>query len=95
MMRFKVSPDGGDSYELEATSRDVYVWEKTGRSRKMGQLGSLGEISMVALYELAHLAAKRQQLFIGSLEDFTSSVDLELLAEEAADPTNAGATPAT
>lgn len=94
MMRFKVTPDGGDPYEIEATSRDVYIWEKTGRDRRMVQLSS--DISMTALYELAHLAAKRKQLFTGPLDEFTSTVDLEMLAEdEEAVPTNAGRSPAT
>jgi hypothetical protein len=76
MITFKVTPDGGDPYELVATSRDVYVWEKKGKDRTFFSL--MKSMSMVSLYELCHVAAKRQQTFSGTLDEFVESHTLEI-----------------
>ncbi|OLL69839.1 hypothetical protein Ae168Ps1_6396c [Pseudonocardia sp. Ae168_Ps1] len=82
MFTFEVVPDGGESYELVAASRDVVVWERTGKGRSLQQLTE--NLRMSDLYEVAHLAARRQGRFDGSLEDFIGSVDLNL--DGAAEP---------
>lgn len=85
MIEFTVKPDGGDEYQVTATSRDVYVWEKITKSH-MGQLQ--GNVSMTAMYSLAHLASKRQQLYSGTLDEFTESCDLDFDDTTEPDPTS-------
>lgn len=89
MIEFHVSPDGGEPYEVTATSRDVYIWEKLGKGRTLAQLKD--NLQMADMYQLAHLASKRQQLFTGSLEEFTDTVDLDFEEEEDEGPTRPGA----
>lgn len=90
MIEFTVKPDTGDEFKVEATSRDVYVWEKITKSH-MGQLQD--NISMTAMYSLAHLAAKRQQLFNGSLDEFTQTCDLDFDDMPEPGPTRPEASP--
>jgi len=85
VLRFKVTPDEGEPYELTAGSRDVYAWEKTGRDRSITQFAD--GVSVVAGYEVAHLAAVRQGRYVGALADFVAGHELEVLAAERADPT--------
>lgn len=85
MFTFTVKPDGGDEYSATATSRDVVVWEKTGRNRSVGKLAE--SPAMGDLYALAHLASKRLGLFDGTFKEFEESVDLEFEEDEASDPT--------
>lgn len=76
MMTFEVTPDDGDTYRLEAGSRDVLTWEKAGKGRSFGQLGSGESMRMEHLYGLAYYAARRQGLFTGSLAEWEQSVEL-------------------
>ena len=89
MINFKVVPDDGDTYEVAVTSRDVYLWEKTNKDKRMGQLAQEGGQSMVDSYALAYLAAKRTGQFSGTLDEFSKTVDLSFAAEldEEPDPT--------
>lgn len=89
MITFTVAPESGDPYEVTATSRDVYVWEKTSKGRSMSQLRA--DVRIEDLYRLAHLASKRLQLFTGSLEEFTESCDLEFEEDQDEGPTQPGA----
>lgn len=90
MMEFTVKPDGDDPYKLEATSRDVFIWEKVTKN----SLGKLqGDISMTAMYQLAHIAAKRLQLFTGTLDEFVACCDLDFEQPANVDPTQPGASP--
>lgn len=75
MIDFKIQPDGKDEFEVKATSRDVYVWEKAGRGRSFQKLTA--DLHMTELYEVAHIAARRQQLFTGSLEEFATTCELK------------------
>lgn len=84
MFTFTVKPDNGDAFEATATSRDVVMWEKTGKGRSLSRLSE--DPHMSDLYSLAHIAVRRLGLFQGSLPDFETSVDLELEEAEAADP---------
>lgn len=85
MIDFTIKPDGGEAYEVTATTRDIYVWEKAGRDRTINKL--IGDVSMQAMYELAHVAARRQQLFTGALDEFVESCDLDFEQPEDVDPT--------
>jgi hypothetical protein len=78
---FKVTPDGGgDPYEVTADSRDVARWERTGKGRSMQRLRDT--MSFVDLYALAHVAAVRQGLFVGSLGEFEESVVFDIKAPD-------------
>lgn len=85
MIDFTIRPDDGEPYELKATTRDVYMWEKAGANRSVSKL--LGDVSMQAMYQLAHVAARRQQQFGGTLEEFVASNELDFSTAEAPDPT--------
>lgn len=90
MIEFTVKPDGGDEYQVTATSRDVYVWEKVSK----GSLAQLqGNVNMTAMYQIAHLASKRQQLYTGTLAEFTESCDLDFEDLPEPDPTQPEASP--
>lgn len=90
MIEVKITPDDGEPYRLDILSRDVLVWERTGKGRSFGTL--MDDISMVAVYHLAWIAARRLGHFSGDLKVFeeTCEVDMETDDEETAgepDPT--------
>lgn len=90
MIEFTVQPDGGEKYEVTATSRDIVVWEKRtasgkGGPRSFAQL--MSDLRMTDMYIIAHVASKRLGLFEGSQADFEQGVDLEFDIEEEPDPT--------
>ena len=84
MFIFTIRPDAGESYELKATSRDVYVWERAGRDRTLQSF--MENLSLEACYQVAHIAARRQGTFAGTLEDFAASHDLDFREEEDEEP---------
>ena len=90
MIRFKVKPEDGDPYEIEATSRDVFTWERTNRTGKV--FADLADRqSMVDMYHVAYVTARRLGLFTGTQADFESTCDLDEMEGNAenktADPT--------
>lgn len=87
MFTFSVQQDGvAEPYEVTAKSRDVVVWEKTGRGRYLGQIQE--KPSMTALAELAYIAARRAGRFTGTEAEFLAQCDVEPVDDqEAADPT--------
>jgi hypothetical protein len=86
MLDFKIRPDSGAPYEVTATTRDLYVWEKAGPKRSMNKL--LQDMSIVDLYQVAHVASRRRQLFEGSLEEFAQTCDMDFeVQKEEPDPT--------
>ncbi len=85
MFDFKVTPDGGEQFELTAGSRDVLQWEKT---TKGASFGSIAEgLRITDLYKIAWISAKRQNLFDGTLAEFEGGVGLEFEENEEPDPT--------
>lgn len=80
MLNFTVMPDGGETFEVEAMMRDVLKWEKGGKGRNLNQLKE--NPSMESLYAIAHIAARRQQLFTGSLDEFEETCDLDFEEEQ-------------
>lgn len=84
MIDFKVEPDGGEPFELKAGTRDALVWERTSKGNK-SFTDLLASMNMVDLYHLAHIAAKRQGLYAGSLKEFEESCELHF-DEEVDDP---------
>lgn len=88
MFLFKVTPDGGETFEVKASTRDVLMWEKTGRDRSL--TGLTEKLHVADMYEIAYLAAKRQGLFDGARAEFEASVELDFQEDQdAADPTSA------
>lgn len=86
MFTFKITPEAGDPYEVRANTRDVLVWEKSTRDRTMGQL--MQDMSLVDLYKIAHIAARREGLCEDTLSEFQASCDLTLEeGEEEPNPT--------
>jgi hypothetical protein len=87
MFTFTVKPDQGDSYQLNATARDVLAWERGGRDRTVSRL--MQNTRLTDAYIVAHAAAKRLGLFDGPLASFEESVDLVLgvEVEDEPDPT--------
>lgn len=91
MFTIRVTPDDGPAYEVPAGTRDVYMWEKTGKGRSVGQLQGEG-MSISALYELTHLAARRQHMTTESLDDFVKHNDIDPIEDDdEPDPTQSGA----
>lgn len=84
MFTFTVTPDDGEPYKLVAKHRDVLKWERAGK----GTLNGFRENpSLMAISEIAHIAARRQQMFTGTLQEFEDSVDLDFEGDEEPDPT--------
>lgn len=79
MLKVKVSPDGGEPFEVDVLSRDIIVWEKAGKDRSFSDF--LERMRMTDIYALAHAAAKRLGVFGDSLEDMESRCDVELVGE--------------
>jgi hypothetical protein len=75
MFDFVITPDGGESYELTADSRDVYMWERTTRGASIHKLKR--DLQMGDLYQIAHRAAKRQGRFEGTADQFVETHVLE------------------
>lgn len=95
MYEFTVKPDGAESYEVTATTRDVLRWEKSGQSKgkpTRNMQSMVDEPAIADLYEIAFYAAKRTGHFEGSLVDFENNVDLDIDREQvASDPTPSAA----
>lgn len=94
MITLTITPDNGEPYQVTATSRDVFAWEKTTKGNK-SFVDLINEPTMVDLYRVAHLACWRQGLFTGNQADFeatcevTGGVDDE--EDEEPDPTQSAA----
>lgn len=84
MYTFKISPDNGEPFEARATSRDIVMWEKTGKGRSITKLGE--DPQMTEMYVIAFYASRRLGLFGGTIQEFESSVDLDFDVEPP-DPT--------
>lgn len=78
MYDFKVRPDGGEEFEVKATTRDVLRWEKGGKPNSRSMTLMQEEQRLGDLYEIAFYAAKREGLFDGKLSDFETTCDLDL-----------------
>lgn len=87
--RFRVHPDGQESFEVTSTSRDLSKWERLGGNRSTGSVAQ--DMKMSHLEEIAHIASQRHGKFDGNLHAFRESCDIDFLAsddpEGDADPT--------
>lgn len=84
MMTFQITPDEGEPFRVVAGSRDVLAWEKAGKGRSFGQL-SPETLHMMDLYGLSYFAARRQGLFVGTQQEWESSVDLMPIGDDKED----------
>jgi hypothetical protein len=100
MIVVKVTPDDGEAYELTIAARDVLVWEKTSKGNP-SFLDFLEDMNLRDLYKMAHIAAWRQQLFAGTLDEFEKTCDVNAEMDHSAegeggegeDPTESGVSP--
>lgn len=91
MFSFRVTPDSGEAYDLEVTSRDIVFWEKIDRTHTVTRLEN--DPRMTDIYSVTHVAARRQGLFSGMLAEWETSVDLDTIPDpedKASDPTQPG-----
>lgn len=92
MIRLRVHPPAGtgEPFDVEITSRDVLIWEKTTHGASYAKL--IEARNMVDLYRLGHIAARRSGQYDGNLESFEAGCELEPLGDEedATDPTPPG-----
>lgn len=77
---FTVRPDGAEPFEIEGTTRDILAWERTTKGASIGQLENNPRVT--DLYKIAHLAAKRRQMFTGDLAEFMETCDLDVHDED-------------
>lgn len=77
MITIRVSPDDGEPYEVIAGSRQVMLWEQTGRNNTLARLNE--NPRMEDFYFIGHLSAVKSGKFTGSLDEFKNSVDLEMI----------------
>jgi len=72
---WRVTPDDGEPYIVNAGTRDVLAWENDKPGRSAQRLND--NFHVKDAYWLAHCAAKRQGLFSGTRQEFEASVELE------------------
>lgn len=72
---WRVTPDEGEPYIVNAGTRDVLAWEKFKPGNSAQRLQENFHVGDA--YWLAHHAAKRQGLFSGTRQEFEASVELE------------------
>jgi hypothetical protein len=85
VITFKLAPDAGEPYKVQATTRDILNWEKTTKGASFGQLAD--DMNIGAMYKIAYFAAKRTGHFTGTQQDFEASTDLEFDMDVEPDPT--------
>lgn len=69
MFTFVIKPDVGEPYEVTGDSRDISLWERTGRDRSLGNLERNMRISDIEA--IAHIAAQRHGISAGTLREFS------------------------
>ena len=83
MFTFKVTPDEGKEFEVNADSRDVLQWEKRNKGASLKRL--LENLAMEDLYKVAYIACRRKKLFDGTPAEFEDSMVLDFEVEEGYD----------
>ena len=79
--------EDGEEIDIRVEIRDVGFWERAGKGRSLARFQA--DVSITAVQEMAHLAARRQQLYTGTLTEF-QELDLTFDMEEEPDPTRQG-----
>lgn len=81
MFNLRLTPDDGETFDVEAGMRDVVMWEKTHRGRSLAALAGEG-LSATMIYELAYSACRRQQLLPRDLPESLFVERYEIEVEE-------------
>lgn len=95
-MTFTITPDDGEPYTIEATSRDVLKWEKSTKGASMHTFRD--NLMMAHMYKLAWVTATRLGRTTASLAEWETLVDVDVEdeSEDGAgelDPTRTGRGP--
>lgn len=94
MFDFRVTPDDGEPFNVEAQARDVLVWERKSNGKRVFS-DLLDRTSLTDMYSLAHVAARRLGLFDGDLATFERTCDVSGQPKPEPDPTQSAPTPET
>lgn len=88
MFKIKVKPDGGESFEVETTSRDIVRWEAGGNRQNPRSMSSLAEnLKMSDVTDLAWFAAERRGLTTLDSRQWRSQVDVDITSTKDEDAT--------
>lgn len=84
MFELRVTPDGGEAFDLSAGMRDVRMWEKTHKGRGMGMLREAEGVSATLLFEIAYSACRRQKLIPDGMteDEFTEMYEVDIETPE-------------
>lgn len=85
MITFHLKPEHGETFDLEGTSRDVLLWERTTKGAQLAKIET--DLKMSDLYKIAYFAMKRTRGFDGTQTEFEETYDLDFDMEEEPDPT--------
>ncbi len=89
MLRLKVMPDDGETFEVVATTRDIALWERTNKGASFA--GLQRDMHVTDVYKVAYNAVTRCGLWVGAPKDFEATCDLDVLkdddGDESVDPT--------
>lgn len=89
VQRFRITPEHGDPYEVDAGTRDLLVWEKTNKAGRT-QVDLAKGASIADLYGIAFQAAKRLELSDLTRAQFEETCEVEVVGEQdEPDPTRA------
>jgi hypothetical protein len=92
LYRIQIEDDDEVETAIDADTRDILHWERTGENRNASLLGT-GRFDLI--YSLAYTAAKRRGIFTGSLVDFENRyviVKAEEIISETGAPDEGGPT---
>lgn len=91
MFWFTLTGPDGDDQVVEADSRAVLEWEETSSSDETYVMLTARNVrSMRMYYRLAWIAAKRTEVFPGSLKDFKEQYQLDVHTSDPSKPVASG-----
>ncbi|QWF81135.1 hypothetical protein [Amycolatopsis sp. CA-230715] len=89
MITFELTTDDGHKSTVDATARDVLMWEKTTKGAKFGDFQDGSGLTLAAMYKIAWFAAKRVGVVDGvDLAEFERDYDVVPIGDDDADPTS-------
>jgi hypothetical protein len=75
MFTVTVTPDGGEPFDVEITSRDGLKWERARKGRSISQFTE--NPSLEAMYSLTYVAVQRDGRFTGDIREFEEQCDID------------------
>lgn len=88
--RFLIVPDGQESYEVVARSRDIAHFERTVKGASLKKLAENPSLS--ELEQLAWMTAHRRGKFGGPLDNFRDTCDFDILNDDEEEDGDSGPT---